>query len=236
MSEQTIRDKMWIGNEWADAKNGGTFASINPATHDTIAEVASGQPEDIDRAVESARAALSNPEWRDMNPHKRSRLLWKLADAVQVNADELGALETADNGKPYFESRKVDLPSVIENLRYFAGLANKIEGATIPVAGPFLNYTLREPVGVVGCITPWNFPLSLATWKVAPALAGGTAVILKPAEQTPLSSLRLAELAADVGFPSGDFNVVPGFGDTAGAALVAHAGVDAVALTGSTDV
>ncbi|HBU56529.1 MAG TPA: betaine-aldehyde dehydrogenase, partial [Gemmatimonadetes bacterium] len=120
MSKQTIRDKMWIGNEWADAKNGGTFASINPATHDTIAEVASGQAEDIDRAVESARAALSNPEWRDMNPHKRSRLLWKLADAVQMNADELGALETADNGKPYFESRKVDLPSVIENLRYFA--------------------------------------------------------------------------------------------------------------------
>ena len=236
MSEQTIRDKMWIGNEWTDAKNGGTFASINPATHDTIAEVASGQPEDIDRAVESARAALSNPEWRDMNPHKRSRLLWKLADAVQVNADELGALETADNGKPYFESRKVDLPSVIENLRYFAGLANKIEGATIPVAGPFLNYTLREPVGVVGCITPWNFPLSLATWKVAPALACGNAVILKPAEQTPLSSLRLAELAADVAFPSGVFNVVPGFGDTAGAALVAHPGVDAVAFTGSTDV
>ncbi len=236
MSEQTIRDKMWIGNEWVDAKNGNTFASINPATHDTIAEVASGQAEDIDRAVESAREALSDPEWRDMNPHKRSRLLWKLADAVQGNADELGALETADNGKPYFESRKVDLPSVIENLRYFAGLANKIEGATIPVAGPFLNYTLREPVGVVGCITPWNFPLSLATWKVAPALACGNVVILKPAEQTPLSSLRLAELAADVGFPSGVFNVVPGFGDTAGAALVSHPGVDAVAFTGSTDV
>jgi aldehyde dehydrogenase (NAD+) len=236
MSEQTIRNRMWIGNEWADAADGGTFATVNPATHETITEVASGQAADIDRAVDAARAAMKNPEWRDMNPHKRSRLLWKLADAVQANADEFGALETADNGKPYFEARKVDLPSVIENFRYFAGLANKIEGATIPVAGPFLNYTLREPVGVVGCITPWNFPLSLATWKVAPALACGNAVILKPAEQTPLTALRLAELAAEVGFPAGVFNVVPGFGESAGAALVAHPGVDAIAFTGSTEV
>ena len=236
MSEQTIRNQMWIGNEWADAADGGTFATVNPATHETITEVASGQAADIDRAVDAARAALRNPEWRDMNPHKRSRLLWKLADALQANADEFGALETADNGKPYFESRKVDLPSVIENFRYFAGLADKIEGSTIPVAGPFLNYTLREPVGIVGCITPWNFPLSLATWKVAPALACGNAVILKPAEQTPLTALRLAELAAEVGFPAGVFNVVPGFGETAGAALVAHPGVDAIAFTGSTEV
>lgn len=236
MSEQTIRNQMWIGNEWADAADGGTFATINPATHETITEVASGQAADIDRAVDAARGAMKNPEWRDMNPHKRSRLLWKLADALQANADEFGALETADNGKPYFESRKVDLPSVIENFRYFAGLADKIEGSTIPVAGPFLNYTLREPVGVVGCITPWNFPLSLATWKVAPALACGNAIILKPAEQTPLTAIRLAELAGEVGFPAGVFNVVPGFGETAGAALVAHPGVDAIAFTGSTEV
>lgn len=236
MAEQTIRNQMWIGNEWADAADGGTFATINPATHETITEVASGQAADIDRAVDAARAAMKNPEWRDMNPHKRSRLLWKLADALQANADEFGALETADNGKPYFEARKVDLPSVIENFRYFAGLADKIEGSTIPVAGPFLNYTLREPVGVVGCITPWNFPLSLATWKVAPALACGNAVILKPAEQTPLTAIRLAELAAEVGFPAGVLNVVPGFGETAGAALVAHPGVDAIAFTGSTEV
>ncbi len=236
MSEQTIRNQMWIGNEWADAADGGTFATINPATHETITEVASGQAADIDRAVHAARGAMKNPEWRDMNPHKRSRLLWKLADALQANADEFGALETADNGKPYFESRKVDLPSVIENFRYFAGLADKIEGSTIPVAGPFLNYTLREPVGVVGCITPWNFPLSLATWKVAPALACGNAIILKPAEQTPLTAIRLAELAGEVGFPAGVFNVVPGFGETAGAALVAHPGVDAIAFTGSTEV
>lgn len=236
MSEQTIRNQMWIGNEWADAADGGTFATINPATHETITEVASGQAADIDRAVDAARVAMKNPEWRDMNPHKRSRLLWKLADALQANADEFGALETADNGKPYFEARKVDLPSVIENFRYFAGLADKIEGSTIPVAGPFLNYTLREPVGVVGCITPWNFPLSLATWKVAPALACGNAIILKPAEQTPLTAIRLAELAGEVGFPAGVFNVVPGFGETAGAALVAHPGVDAIAFTGSTEV
>ena len=134
MSEQTIRNKMWIGNEWADAADGSTFATVNPATHETITEVASGQAADIDRAVDAARTAMKNPEWRDMNPHKRSRLLWKLADALQANADEFGALETADNGKPYFEARKVDLPSVIENFRYFAGLANKIEGSTIPVA------------------------------------------------------------------------------------------------------
>jgi aldehyde dehydrogenase (NAD+) len=179
---------------------------------------------------------MENPEWRDMNPHKRSRLIWKLADAIQAAGDELATLETADNGKPYFESRKVDLPSIVENYRYFAGLADKVEGGTIPVAGPFLNYTLREPVGVVGCITPWNFPLSLASWKVAPALACGNAVVLKPAEQTPLTAIRLGELAAEVGFPEGVLNVVPGFGETAGAALVRHPDVDAIAFTGSTEV
>jgi acyl-CoA reductase-like NAD-dependent aldehyde dehydrogenase len=231
-----VRDRLWIHNEWVDAADGGTFATINPATGDTIADVAEARAADIDRAVESARQAMGDKTWRRMNPHKRSRLLWKLADAIEANADELGALETADNGKPYFESRKVDLPSVIENFRYFAGLADKMEGATIPVAGPFLNYTLREPVGVVGCITPWNFPLSLATWKVAPALACGNAVILKPAEQTPLTALFLGELAASVGFPPGVLNVVPGFGETAGAALVRHPGVDAIAFTGSTEV
>ena len=227
---------MWIGNEWADAEDGGTFATVNPATGETIAEVASGQAADIDKAVAAAREALTSKAWGRMNPHKRSKLLWKLADAIDANADELAALETADNGKPYFESRKVDLPSVAENFRYFAGMADKIQGGTIPVAGPFFNYTLREPVGVVGCITPWNFPLSLATWKVAPALACGNTVVLKPAEQTPLTAIRLAELAAEVGFPPGVLNVVPGFGETAGAALVAHAGVDSIAFTGSTEV
>ncbi|NNK65000.1 MAG: aldehyde dehydrogenase family protein, partial [Gemmatimonadetes bacterium] len=174
--------------------------------------------------------------WGRMNPHKRSALLWKLADLIEANADELGALETQDNGKPYFESRKVDLPSVVENFRYFAGMADKIGGETIPVSGPFLNYTLREPVGVVGIIVPWNFPLSLAAWKVAPALACGNAVVLKPAEETPLTAIRLGELAAEAGFPPGVLNVVPGFGEEAGAALVAHPDVDAIAFTGSTEV
>lgn len=236
MLEHTIRNRMWIGNAWSDAEDGGTFATVNPATGETIADVASGQAADVDRAVAAARDAVTSDAWRNMNPHKRSKLLWRLADAIEAAADELGALETADNGKPYFEARKVDLPSVVENFRYFAGMADKIQGGTIPVAGPFLNYTLREPVGVVGCITPWNFPLSLATWKVAPALACGNAVVLKPAEQTPLTALRLAELAAEVGFPEGVLNVVPGFGETAGAALVRHPDVDSIAFTGSTEV
>jgi acyl-CoA reductase-like NAD-dependent aldehyde dehydrogenase len=236
MLEHTIRNRMWIGNEWVDAADGGTFATINPATGDVITEVASGQAADIDKAVAAAKDAAGSSEWRDMNPHKRSRLLWKLADAIAAAGDELGALETADNGKPYFESRKVDVPSVVENFRYFAGMADKIQGGTIPVAGPFFNYTLREPIGVVGCITPWNFPLSLATWKIAPALACGNTVVLKPAEQTPLTAIRLAELAAEVGFPAGVLNVVPGFGETAGAALVRHPDVDAISFTGSTEV
>ena len=236
MLEHTVRSRLWIGNEWSDAEDGGTFATVNPATGETIAEVAHAKEADVDRAVASAREAARSDSWRNMNPHKRAKLLWKLADAIEAAGDELGALETADNGKPYFESRKVDLPSVVENFRYFAGLADKIQGATIPVAGPFLNYTLQEPVGVVGCITPWNFPLSLASWKVAPALACGNAVILKPAEQTPLTAIRLAELAAEVGFPEGALNVVPGFGETAGAALVRHPDVDAIAFTGSTEV
>jgi len=231
-----IRNRLWIANQWVDAQTGATFATVNPATGEEITRVAEARSEDVDLAVQAARAAMEDTAWRRMNPHKRSRLLWKLADAIEANADELAALETADNGKPYFESRKVDLPSIVENFRYFAGMADKVEGSTIPVAGAFLNYTLREPVGVVGIITPWNFPLSLAAWKVAPALATGNAVVLKPAEQTPLTALRLGELAAEVGFPAGVLNVVTGFGPTAGSALVKHPGVDAIAFTGSTDV
>ncbi len=231
-----IGNRLWIANGWVDAADGATFATTNPATGEVIAQVAEARAGDVDLAVQAARAAMKESGWRRMNPHKRAELLWKLADALEANADELAALETADNGKPYFESRKVDLPSVVENFRYFAGMADKIEGSTIPVAGPFFNYTLREPVGVVGIITPWNFPLSLAAWKVAPALACGNAVVLKPAEQTPLTALRLGELAAEVGFPEGALNVVPGFGPTAGSALVRHPDVDAIAFTGSTEV
>jgi aldehyde dehydrogenase (NAD+) len=231
-----VRNRLWIANEWVDARAGETFPTTNPATGEVITRVAEARAEDIDAAVEAARGAMADPAWRRMSPHERSRLLWKLADALEADADAIAALETADNGKPYFESRKVDLPSIVENFRYFAGMADKVQGATIPVSGPFFNYTLREPVGVVGIITPWNFPLSLAAWKVAPALACGNAVVLKPAEQTPLTALRLGELAAEVGFPPGALNVVPGFGPTAGSALVRHPGVDAIAFTGSTDV
>jgi acyl-CoA reductase-like NAD-dependent aldehyde dehydrogenase len=236
MTEPTIRNRLWIGDSWVDAESGETFPAVNPATGETITDVAAADAADIDRAVAAAREAARSEVWRHMNPHKRAKLLQRFADAIEAAADELAALETADNGKPYFESRKVDLPSVVENFRYFAGMADKIHGATIPVAGPFLNYTLREPVGVVGCITPWNFPLSLAAWKVAPALACGNAVVLKPAEQTPLTALRLGELAVEAGLPPGVLNVVPGFGETAGAALVRHPDVDAIAFTGSTEV
>lgn len=236
MLQHPVRNQLFIGNEFCDTADGGTFATTNPATGELIAEVASAQAADIDRAVTAAKEASRSKAWGQMNPHKRSRLLWKLADAIQAAGDELGALETADNGKPYFESRQVDVPSVVENFRYFAGMADKIQGGTIPVGGPFFNYTLREPVGVVGCITPWNFPLSMATWKIAPALACGNTIVLKPAEQTPLTALRLAELAAEVGFPEGVFNVVTGFGETAGSALVRHPDVDAISFTGSTEV
>ena len=233
---EAIRTRLWIGNEWADAESGRTFATVNPATEEVIAEVAEGGAPDIDRAVTAARAAFADSKWRRMNPHKRSRLLWKLADLVEANADELGLLETQDNGKPYFEARRIDVPSVAQTLRYYAGLADKVQGDTVPVPGPFLNYTLREPVGVVGAIIPWNFPLSMAAWKVAPALACGNTVVLKPAEQTPLTALRFGELAAEAGFPPGVLNVVPGFGETAGAALVRHPGVSAISFTGSTEV
>ncbi len=235
-SEAPLRTRLWIGNEWADARDGATFATLDPATDETIAKVARARAPEIDRAVEAARTAFADDRWRRMNPHKRSRLLWKLADLVDANADELALLETRDNGKTLFESRRIDLPGVAQTIRYYAGLADKVQGDTLPVAGPFLNYTLREPVGVVGAIIPWNFPLSMAAWKVAPALACGNAVVLKPAEQTPLTALRLGELAAEAGFPPGALNVVPGFGHEAGAALVRHPGVDAISFTGSTEV
>ena len=231
-----IRTRLWIANEWADARSGRTFATTNPATEEVIADVAEAGEDDIDRAVRAARDAFADSRWRRMNPHKRSRLLWKLADLIDANADELGLTETRDNGKPYFEARRIDIPSVSQTLRYYAGLADKVQGDTVPVPGPFLNYTLREPVGVVGAIIPWNFPLSMAAWKVAPALACGNTVVLKPAEETPLTALRLGELAAEAGLPAGVLNVVPGFGETAGAALVRHPGVDAISFTGSTEV
>jgi acyl-CoA reductase-like NAD-dependent aldehyde dehydrogenase len=230
-----VRTRAWICNEWVDAEDGQTFTTTNPATGETIAEIARCGEAEVEGAVRAAQAAMAAPTWRGMDAHARSTLMFRLADLIEQNADELATLETADNGKTYFESRRIDIPSAISTFRYFAGLADKVFGKTIPVSGPWLNYTLREPVGVVGCITPWNFPLNLASWKVAPALACGNAVILKPAEQTPLTALRLGELAAEAGFPGGAFQVVPGLGPEAGTALVTHPGVDAISFTGSTE-
>ncbi|MDT8369308.1 MAG: aldehyde dehydrogenase family protein [Longimicrobiales bacterium] len=230
-----LRTQAFIGGAWHDAE-GGTFATTNPATGKEIAQVARCGAPEIDAAVTAARSAMDSPAWRRIDPHERAAVLHRFADLIEANGDELARLETQDNGKTYFESRRIDVPSTAGTFRYFAGLADKIFGRTIPVSGSFLNYTLREPIGVVGCITPWNFPMNIASWKVAPALACGNAVILKPAEQTPLTALRLAELAAEAGLPDGVFNVVPGFGPEAGEALVDHPGVDAIAFTGSTEV
>ncbi|MBA2565474.1 MAG: aldehyde dehydrogenase family protein [Gemmatimonadetes bacterium] len=231
MAEQ----RLFIGGEYVEALSGATFESVNPATEEVLAEVPEAGPEDVDRAVKAARAAFEGP-WRKVSAADRGRLLWKLATLIERDADELAELETRDNGKPIFESRKIDLPSVVDNLQYFAGWASKIHGETIPVAGPYLNYTLREPVGVVAAIVPWNFPLSLATWKLAPALAAGNTVVLKPAEQTPLTALRLGALVAEAGFPPGVVNVITGTGQITGRALVDHPDVDKIAFTGSTEV
>lgn len=233
---QAATTRHWIDNEWVEPASGNTFPDHNPATGELLAEVAAGDSVDVDRAVHAARNAFRAPGWRRISPHRRAELLWRLADLLEENADELATLETRDQGKPYFESRQVDLPSVVENFRYFAGVASRVEGRVLPVKGPHLTYTLREPLGVVGIIVPWNFPLSLAAWKVAPALACGNTVVLKPAEQTPLTALRLGELAAEAGFPPGVLNIVTGTGESAGEALVNHPDVDAIAFTGSTEV
>jgi aldehyde dehydrogenase (NAD+) len=227
------RTKLLVGGSWMDGH--GRFATINPATEEVIAEVEEAGPAEVDAAVRSAREAFESPAWREMDPHRRAVLLWRLADLVEGNLEEIAAVETRDNGKPLFESAKVDLPFVVANLRYYAGFADKICGEVIPVSGPFLNYTLREPVGVVGAIVPWNFPLNLASWKVAPALACGNTVVLKPAEETPLTALLLGELALEAGFPPGVLNVIPGRGPVTGQALVEHPDVDKIAFTGSTE-
>ncbi|MEN8144082.1 MAG: aldehyde dehydrogenase family protein [Gemmatimonadota bacterium] len=229
-----LRTQLLIDGEWLAGSN--RFASVNPATEETIAEVEEAGPAEVDMAVRSAQAAFENPKWRFMNPHKRASLLWRLADLIEENLEFIAETETRDNGKPSFESAMVDLPFVVSNFRYYAGWADKLTGETIPVAGPFLNYTLREPLGVVGAIVPWNFPLNIASWKVAPALACGNAVILKPAHETSLTALLLGELALDAGFPPGILNVIPGRGSVTGQALVEHPDVDKISFTGSTEV
>ena len=228
--------KMLIGGKWLDAQSGRTFATINPATEEVIAHVAEGDKEDIDKAVQAARTAFEEGPWRKMSARERGKCLFRLADLVERHQEELAILETLNNGKPINDSRNVDLPLAIECYRYFAGWADKIEGKTIPASGPYFCYTRHEPVGVVGQIIPWNVPLLMQAWKWAPALAAGCTSVLKPAEQTPLSALRVGELALEAGIPEGVVNIVPGFGETAGAALAAHMDVDKVAFTGSTEV
>jgi phenylacetaldehyde dehydrogenase len=234
--------KMLINGKWVEALSGQTFATYNPATGEVLAHVAEGNHEDIDRAVKAARNAFETGRWSQLTPSERGRAIWKLADLLEENLEEFAELESLDNGKPLKVARAADVPLAVDLLRYMAGWATKIEGNTIPISVPyapgakFLAYTLREPVGVVGQIIPWNFPLLMAAWKLGPALATGNTVVLKPAEQTPLTALRLGELIQEAGIPDGVVNIVPGFGETAGAALAAHPGVDKVAFTGSTEV
>ena len=232
----TLQTKMLIDGQWRDSVSGKTFETIDPATEEVIARVAEGDAADIDLAVKAARRAFDSGPWRTMDARDRGRLLYKLADLIEQNIDELAALETLDNGKPISESRNGDLPLVVDCLRYYAGWADKIHGQTIPVRGPYFSYTRREPVGVAGQIIPWNFPMLMVAWKWGPALAAGCTIVMKPAEQTPLSCLRMGELALEAGFPAGVINIVPGYGETAGDALVKHPGADKVAFTGSTEV
>src|SRR5499433_2605720 len=227
--------QLFIDGQWVDSESGKTFKTPNPATGDTLAEVAEADKADIDKAVTAARCAFEG-KWSKLSARDRGRLLYKLSQLIEQHSAELAALETADNGKPIKESTYVDLPQVVENFEYFAGWATKIEGETIPVPGRMFNYTLREPIGVCGQIIPWNFPLLMAAWKLAPALAAGNTVVLKPAEQTPVGAMELAKLIQEAGFPEGVVNIVPGYGETAGAALASHPGINKIAFTGSTEV
>ncbi|WP_069813384.1 aldehyde dehydrogenase family protein [Streptomyces sp. TP-A0874] len=230
---------MFIGGAWVESLAGRTFETVDPATGTVLTTVAEGGAADVDRAVAAARKAFETRSWRRMSPLDRGALLHRIADVIEANAEELALLESRDNGKPVSVARAVDVGASVKLFRYFAGWPSKLEGSTIPVSPRggmrVLNYTTHQPVGVVGLIVPWNFPMSMACWKLAPALATGNTVVLKPAEETPLSTLRLAELLAEAGLPDGVVNVVTGRGATAGAALAAHDGVDKIAFTGSTE-
>jgi len=234
--------KMLINGKWVDAVSGKTFPTYDPSTGEVLAQVAEGDRADIDLAVKAARKAFDEGPWRKMTPSERGRLIWKLGDLIDQHVEEFAFLESLDNGKPLTVARAADVPLAAELFRYMAGWATKLEGNTIPLSVPYtpkakyLSYTLREPVGVVGQVIPWNFPLLMAAWKLGPALATGCTVVLKPAEQTPLSALRLGELILEAGFPEGVVNIVPGYGETAGGALAAHNDVDKIAFTGSTEV
>jgi aldehyde dehydrogenase (NAD+) len=229
--------KILIGNRWVDSVSGKTFETINPATGEVLAKVAEADAADVDLAVKAARKAFhAKASWRRMSASERGKLISRLADLIEKHADELATLESLDNGKPRHVAQAADLPLVIACYRYYAGWADKIQGKTIPVAGDYFCYTRHEPVGVVGQIIPWNFPLLMQAWKLGPALACGNTVVLKVAEQTPLSALRVGELIVEAGFPEGVVNILPGYGPTAGAAIASHMDVDKVAFTGSTEV
>jgi phenylacetaldehyde dehydrogenase len=233
--------QLFINGQWVDAASGKTFETPNPATGETLAHVAEGDAADINRAVAAARAAFDGP-WSRMTPSERGRIIWKIGDLLLERVEEFAQLESLDNGKPYAVAKGADVPLAADLFHYMAGWATKIEGNTINISVPYMpganfhSYTLREPIGVIGQIIPWNFPLLMAAWKLGPALAAGNCVVLKPAEQTPLTALLLAQVIADAGVPDGVVNVVPGFGETAGAALAAHDDVDKIAFTGSTEV
>jgi phenylacetaldehyde dehydrogenase len=232
------KHQMLIDGKWVDARSGQTFSVEDPATEEIIAHVPAGDKADIDLAVAAARRAFETGPWSRMSPAARQRIVWSLGDIIERHADELAELEALDNGKPVVNARRDDVGGSIEMFRYMAGWATRMNGEQIPVSSPgdWHVYSMREPVGVVGQIIPWNFPLMMAAWKLAPALAAGCTIVLKPAEQTPLSAIRLGELITEAGFPDGVVNIVTGYGETAGAALAEHPDVDKVAFTGSTEV
>ena len=222
---------MFIGGQWQESRGGKRFPTLNPVNETVIAEIAQGNEADVDAAVKAARAAFETGPWSKMDARDRGRLMNKLADLMEANLEELAALESLDNGKPIRDARAADLPLAIDCLRYYAGWADKLTGDVIPIRGNYFCYTRREPVGVVGQIIPWNFPILMTAWKWGPALASGCTIVMKPAEQTPLTCLRLAELAQEAGFPDGVINIVTGYGET-GAAMVRHPGIDKIAFTG----
>ena len=227
-----LATQLFIGGKFVAARDGATFATLNPHDGSVLAEVAEGKAADIDCAVEAASAAF--PKWSRMAAADRGRILLRLADLIETHTDELARLESLDTGHPIRDSRGLDVPRTAATFRYFGGMADKLQGSVVPVEAGFLNYVLREPLGVVGQIVPWNFPLMFTSWKMGPALAAGNTVVLKPAELTPLSSLRVAELMAEAGIPDGVVNIVPGYGATAGQHLAEHSGVAKIAFTGST--
>eukprot|EP01113_Clastostelium_recurvatum_P034965 TRINITY_DN4811_c0_g1_i1.p1 TRINITY_DN4811_c0_g1~~TRINITY_DN4811_c0_g1_i1.p1 ORF type:complete len:481 (+),score=146.16 TRINITY_DN4811_c0_g1_i1:176-1618(+) len=235
MSSPKYHSRLFINNEWVDSISGATFPTVNPATEEIICQVQEGREADVDKAVKAAREALSGP-WGTMSAYSRGQLMYKLADLMEKNKDELGRIESVDNGKPLAACMAYDIGSAIKVIRYYAGWADKVQGKVIPVEGPYHCFTRHEPVGVVGAVIPWNFPLMLMSWKLGPALAAGCTMVIKPAEQTPLTALHLGQLVIEAGFPPGVINIVPGFGAIAGNAISHHMDIDKISFTGSTRV